>query len=141
MINNTTKQFISASFILSTALMPILGAVSPAEAATRHCRNVKMVVTNNAGQEIKITDIDYYDPDAIGDWRSEPIGSHKVDDGESWEKTRRLEKVNGQNTHIRVEYKLRDSDGDWGWTRRVASTSAVCSHGSTYSVTVLPPVE
>ncbi|MEO1401408.1 MAG: hypothetical protein AAFV72_09225 [Cyanobacteria bacterium J06635_1] len=100
-----------------------------------------MAVTNNAGQEIKITDIDYYDPDAWGDWRSEPIGSHRVDDGETWEKTRRLEKVNEQNTRIRVEYKLRDSDGDWGWTRRVESAADVCNHGTTYTVTVLPPVE
>lgn len=141
MLNTATKNVVSASFILSTMLTPIVGFTSPAEAATRHCRNVTMKVTNASGKEIKITDIDYYDPDAIGDWRSEPIGSHKVDDGETWEKTRRLEKVNEQNTRIRVDYKLRDNDGDWGWTRRVESTSEVCSHDSTYTVTVMPPVE
>lgn len=132
---------LSATFILSTALMSILGAVAPAEAATRHCKDVTLKVENDSGEEIKITDIDYYDPDAIGDWRSEPIGSHRVDSGDTWEKTRRLEKVNGQRTRIRVDYKLRDSDGDWGWTRRVESTSAVCDRGDTYTVSVQPPVE
>ena len=136
MKNNIARKVFLACFILSTALMPILGSASPADAATRHCRNVTIKVENESGEEIKITDIDYFDPDAIGDWRSEPIGSHRVNHGDTWEKTRRLEKVNRQETTIRLDYKLRDSDGDWGYTRHVESEPDVCRHGITYTVTV-----
>ncbi|MFK8183338.1 MAG: hypothetical protein AB8B99_08180 [Phormidesmis sp.] len=130
------QKLISTGFICSTAFLPVLASSSPAEAATRHCRNVNMHVTNSTGGEIRIVDIDYYDPDALGDWRSEPIGSHKVSNGSTWKKTRRLEKVNGQLTQIRVDYQQRDADGDWGYTRHAESASAVCAHGTTYSLTI-----
>ena len=118
--------------------MPVLSTATPAEAASRHCKDVTIQVTNNTGEEIKIVDIDYFDPSAIGDWRSEPIGSHRVDNGDTWEKTRRLEKVNRKETQIRVDYKLRDIDGDWGYTRHADSDLAVCRQGSTFSVSIQP---
>ena len=93
MKKNIARKVLCASFLLSTVLMPVLGASSPAEAATRHCRNVTIKVENESGEEIKITVIDYYDPDALGDWRSEPIANSKVSNGDTWEKTRRLEKT------------------------------------------------
>ena len=137
MTKNIARKVLSAGFILSTAVMPILGSASPAEAATRHCKEVTLQVINNLGEEIKIMDIDYYDVDAWGDWRSEPISNDEVADGETWEKTRRLEKVNRQETRIRVEYKLRDSDGYWEREEHYASSDmSVCSRGSTYTVTV-----
>ena len=135
MKKNIARKVLSASFLLSTVLTPVLGAASPAEAATRHCRNVTIKVENESGEEIKITDIDYYDPDALGDWRSEPIANSKVSNGDTWEKTRRLEKVKGQETRIRLDYKLRDDNG-WGYTRHIESDTSVCNHGDTYTVTV-----
>ena len=52
MKKNIARKVLSASFLLSTVLTPILGAASPAQAATRHCRNVTIKVENESGEEI-----------------------------------------------------------------------------------------
>lgn len=136
MTNTIARKLLSAGFILSTTLLPILGAASPAEAATRHCKKVNLEVINNSGKEIKVVDIDYYDVDALGDWRSEPIANTEVDPGETWQKTRRLESVNQENTRVVVEYQTRDIYGDWGRRQEASSAWQVCSRGATYTMTI-----
>ncbi|MEM8506115.1 MAG: hypothetical protein AAF716_23565 [Cyanobacteria bacterium P01_D01_bin.1] len=136
MTNQITRKLLSAGFILSTALFPVLGAASPAEAATRHCKKVNLEVINNSGEEIRILDIDYYDVDALGDWRSEPIANTEVADGEIWEKTRRLESVNQENTQVVVEYQTRNLHGSWGRRQEANSSWQVCSRGATYTMTI-----
>ena len=108
MKNTSTQKLISASFALFTAMMPLLGAQAPAEAAFRRsCKDVYLKVQNNTGEEIKVIDLDYWDPSSgrNGIWRSEPVSNEVIPNGQPWQEVRNLEKVDQMNTRIRVQYR------------------------------------
>ena len=140
MKNTSTQKLISASFALFTAMMPLLGAPAPAEAAFRRsCKDVYLKVQNNTGEEIKVIDLDYWDPSSgrNGIWRSEPVSNEVIPDGQPWQEVRNLEKVDQMNTRIRVQYRTRTENGNWSWSvEEQSSSSALCDRNSSYTITL-----
>ncbi|ACB49387.1 hypothetical protein cce_0035 [Crocosphaera subtropica ATCC 51142] len=128
---------IASVSILSLGACSSLLLSSPA-LASRHCKDVYLKVVNNTGNQIKVIDLDYYDP-AYQKWRSEPVPNEVIPDGQVWQETRRLEKVNEKNIRIRVEYRIPDPERNGGWSREVLtkeSSRQVCSPGKVYEITL-----
>ncbi len=112
--------------------------ISSPALASWHCKDVYLKVVNNTGNEIKVIDLDYYDP-AYEKWRSEPVSNEVIPNNQVWQETRRLERVNEKNIRIRVKYRVPDSDRMGGWSEvftKESSPRQVCSPGKIYEVTV-----
>jgi len=119
------------------------GAGAGAEIGTIHksssriwgigCKDVEIVATNKAGADVRVIDFDYYDYERKK-WRSKATKNATVKPNESWRKTHRLKAVGIDETKVRVDYKVRGSNGKWGGKKHVDSAKIVCENGSTFSV-------
>ncbi|MGK7883333.1 MAG: hypothetical protein AB4057_01755 [Crocosphaera sp.] len=129
------RQVASVSISTLTA-SSLLIPTSPA-LASRHCKDVYLKVVNNTGQPVKIIDLDYYDP-AYKKWRSEPVSNEVIPNGQVWQETRRLERVNEKNIRTRVEYRIPDSSRNNGWSKDIftkqSSSRQICSRGKIYEI-------
>jgi len=99
------------------------------------CPNVKIEATNNTGSEIKVIDVYFHDY-TKGKWRSEPTKNARIANGKTYRKTVHLEKVDGENTQIRIEYRIKRGVG---WSTNIYkdwSRKSVCSEGKTYTVSI-----
>jgi len=133
--------------ILKTAIrMPLIAAAilggasamtTTAANASEHCKKVYIEAINNTGKAIKIIDLDYYDYGSKK-WRSEPTKNRVVYPGQSWSWRSRLEKVGGEKTRIRVEYRTATGKriNKWSKVQSKKSSKATCSRGSAYTVTI-----
>ncbi len=131
------RKIASVSILAFSASTSLL--LSSPALASRHCKDVYLKVINNTGNEIKVIDLDYYDP-AYQKWRSEPVPNEVIPNNQVWQETRRLENVNQKNIRIRVEYRIPDSDRMGGWSREVftkeSSPRQICSPGTIYEITL-----
>jgi len=102
------------------------------------CKDVSVKATNRTGKEIKIIDVDFYDY-INKRWRSKIIRNQKVSIGKTWSKKLRLQKVGGDKTKIRVQYRVRDRRGllkNWSDVLSRETGSKVCSAGITFSTVI-----
>jgi len=97
---------VAVAAIVATAAWTT-GPVSAA--ASEHCKDVYVKVTNNTGGKVKIIDLDYYDYGIgkNGGWRSEPIKNEVIGKDKVWQATRRLENVKAEDTRIRIKYRVK----------------------------------
>ena len=99
------------------------------------CKDVSVKATNRTGKEIKIIDVDFYDY-INKRWRSKIIRNQKVKNGKTWSKKLRLQKVGGDKTKVRVQYRVRDRRGlfnNWSDVLNRETGSKVCRAGMTFS--------
>ena len=106
-------------------------AASPASAAW--CKKVYIKATNQTGQTVNITDLDYYDYED-GKWRSEPTVNKRIPNGQVWSDTRTLESVGGEKIKIRIEYK-----DAYGNKKKAYSAARTCRDKSTFTVAMSGP--
>jgi len=103
------------------------------------CRDVKVEATNETGKQVKVIDIDYHDY-TKGKWRSKIIPNKKLASGKVYKKTfKKLSKVGGEQTQIRVEYRTLIKDGffkKWSEVKRDWSSKGYCDKGATFAVTL-----
>lgn len=130
------RNLTSLSILALTSCSSFL--ISSPALASRHCKDVYLKVVNKTGDDIKVIDLDYYDP-AYKKWRSEPVSNEVIPNNQIWQETRRLERVNEKNIRIRVEYRVPDSKRMGGWSKvrtKESSSRQICSPGKIYEVTV-----
>jgi len=99
------------------------------------CPNVKIEAVNRTGSEIKVIDVDFHDY-TKSKWRSEPTKNEKIANGRTYRKTAHLEKVDSENTQIRIKYRIKRAVG---WSTKVYkdwSSKSVCHEGKTYTVSI-----
>ena len=119
------------------------GAGAGAEIGTIHksksriwgigCKDVEVTARNKAGKDVKILDLDYYDYERKK-WRSKFTPNKTIKPNKSWKKTRRLKAVGLDETRVRIEYKVRGSNGKLGSKKTAKSSKAVCENKSKFSV-------
>ncbi|MVA98175.1 hypothetical protein GN330_13070 [Nitratireductor sp. CAU 1489] len=129
-----SRKFAAAMVALAAALAGAALTAGPAMAA-EGCKKVYLKVVNQTGARIKVIDLDYWDPSS-NRWRSEPTKNEVIPNGQVWQETRRLERVNAERTRLRVEYRLPKSKGfgKWGKKKKGYSGYATCTHGKAYQV-------
>ena len=125
-MKSLARKVLYAGILGATAL-----AVSPASAAS--CKKVYVKATNQTGQTVTITDLDYYDYED-GKWRSEPTVNKRIPNGQVWADTRTLGSVGGEKIKIRIEYK--DARGN---KKKAYSAAKTCRDKSTFKVAMSGP--
>ncbi|QDZ02124.1 hypothetical protein FQ775_18020 [Nitratireductor mangrovi] len=133
-MSTISTKLAGTAIALAAALAGTALPAAPAF-ASEHCKKVYLKVVNRTGSEIKVIDLDYWDPSS-NKWRSEPTKNEVIPNGQVWQETRRLERVNAERTRLRVEYRLPKSKGfgNWGKKQRGYSGYATCSRGKVYQV-------
>lgn len=124
--------------LAATLALLVFGTFGVTPAFAKACKNVDVQVHNKTGKEVKIIDLDYYDIES-GIWRSEPIINSTVGNGRYWQVERNLERVNGQDVTIRIDYRVRLKDRgfkQWSKVKNAKSSTARCGADSFYSVTL-----
>lgn len=137
MTKNAKKLFAVSVAVLSTVMPLLTATISPAEAFIRRsCRNVYLTVQNETGEKIRVIDLDYWDPSSEL-WRSEPVSNETIPNGQPWQETRNLEKVDQMETKVRVKYRTLKDNGKWSWKiSKQNSRSAVCKKNGSYIITL-----
>jgi len=74
------------------------------------CKNVTIKVRNQTGYDIKIIDIDFYDY-VNNRWRSKIVKNTEVKKNKSWSKKLRLQKVGGDKTRVKIQYRVKNKGG------------------------------
>jgi hypothetical protein len=103
---------------------------------TAACKNVTVRARNLNGKEIKIIDVDFYDY-INKRWRSKVIKNRIVKRGKAWSKTLRLQKVGGDKTKVKVQYRVKTGRGLFNrWSKVLSRESRVqnCKNGATFAV-------
>lgn len=99
------------------------------------CKDVSVSVKNKTGYDIKIVDIDFYDY-VNNRWRSKFTKNTKVKKGRKWSKKLRLQKVGGDKTRVKFQYRVKNKGGVFNkWSKVVSrETSAKkCKAGIKFS--------
>ena len=107
---NAARIVRCASVAIAAVVMSFAWLTGPVSAAaSEHCKDVYVKVTNNTGGKVKIIDLDYYDYGLgkKGGWRSEPIKNEVIGKNKVWQATRRLENVKAEDTRIRIKYRVK----------------------------------
>ena len=131
---SSVKYLLKANLAFLTLAVPLVFDITPAQASST-CKDVYLQVINGTGKQIRVIDLDYYDP-SDEKWRSEPVPNEEIDNGKTWQETRNLEKVNKMSVKIRVEYRVAKSNGKWGKVVKQEFPAQVCSHKTQYIMTV-----
>ncbi len=103
------------------------------------CKDVSVRATNLTGKEIKIIDVDFYDY-VNKRWRSKIIKNQKVANGKTWTKKLRLQKVGGDKTKIKVQYRIKDNHSiinKWSKVMNRETGAKTCRAGMTFSTDIL----
>lgn len=127
---------VNAGSVSTTRTFKLLGLPKPDFSAA--CKDVSVFATNRTGQEIKIIDIDFYDY-INKRWRSKIIKNKKVANGKTWKKKLRLQKVGGDKTKVRVQYRIRDNHGlinKWSKVKNRVTGAKTCRAGTTFSTEI-----
>lgn len=138
-MKNITKKTLSLKFALLTAMMPFIVSASPASAGIfrKSCKDAYLKVQNDTSQKIKVIDLDYWD-EKDEKWRSEPVANEVIPSGQPWQEIRNLEKVNKDNTKIRVKYRTLTRKGKWSWkvSKKESGSLIKCTRGQQYTITL-----
>ena len=106
---------------------------------TAACKDVSIRANNRTGKEVKIIDVDFYDY-VNNRWRSKVIKNEKVSKGKTWSKTLRLQKVGGDKTKLKIQYRV-NSGGKlfkkWSKVINQETGSKNCQSGMTFSAELL----
>ncbi|MDH3241762.1 MAG: hypothetical protein OEO83_13975 [Alphaproteobacteria bacterium] len=102
-----TQTSFRRPFFAAAATVAALAWMAAPAAASEHCRDVYVKVTNKTGDKVKIIDLDYFDYGLgkKGRWRSEPTKNEVVPKNQVYQTTRRLENVKAEYTKIRIKYR------------------------------------
>lgn len=114
-----------AAFVTAIAL------AGPA-AAGNSCKKVYLKVLNQTGAQIKVIDLDYWNP-ATSRYKSEPTRNKVIPNGQPWSDVRNLEQVNARNTWIRVKFREKQN-GKWSKVQKAQSAAAVCGQNASYQI-------
>lgn len=99
------------------------------------CKDVTVSVRNKTGYDIKIVDVDFYDY-VNNRWRSKIIKNTKVKKGKKWSKNLRLQKVGGDKTRVKIQYRVKNKGGVFKkWSKVVSRETAAkrCKAGIRFS--------
>ncbi len=106
---------------------------------TPSCKNVTVRARNRSGKEIKIIDVDFYD--YVNErWRSKIIRNRVVQKGKTWSKSLRLQKVGGDKTRVKVQYRVKNGSGLFKrWSKVMSRESRIqtCKSGATFTADLL----
>ncbi len=102
------------------------------------CKDVRIVGKNKTGKKIKVVDIDFYDYQKNG-WRSKNTWNKKLENGETFDRKYRLQKVGGDATKVKIQYKVHE--GGWKWSRMLSSSSSkrTCRDGMVFNIDIGGP--
>ncbi|MGR8936101.1 MAG: hypothetical protein ACU837_17245 [Gammaproteobacteria bacterium] len=127
---------VNAGSVSATRTFRLLRLPNPDFSAA--CKDVSVSAANRSGKEIKIIDIDFYDY-VNKRWRSKIIKNTPVANGKTWTKTLRLQKVGGDKTKVKVQYRVRDNHGlinKWSEVNNKVTESKICRAGTTFSTEI-----
>lgn len=139
---NATKAFVKSlakpltKALTLAAVVGVSALAAPTlAAASEHCKNVYIKVVNSTGGEVKIIDLDYQDYGS-GKWESEPTKNRVIGAGQVWAFKKRLERVGGEKTRIRIDYRAKERRllSKWSKVRNGYSGSKTCYDGSSFEV-------
>ncbi|WP_031434999.1 hypothetical protein [Methylomarinum vadi] len=105
---------------------------------TAACKDVSVRATNRTGKQIKIIDVDFYDY-VNKRWRSKIIKNKKVANGRTWAKKLRLQKVGGDKTKLRVQYRVNERKGlfnKWSKVKNRITGAKTCRAGITFATDI-----
>jgi hypothetical protein len=98
------------------------------------CKDVTVKVRNQTGYDIKIIDVDFYD--YMNDrWRSKIVKNTKVNKGKSWTKKLRLQKVGGDKTRVKIQYRVKNQGGfikKWSKVVSRETGAKICKAGTKF---------
>jgi hypothetical protein len=114
-----------------------MGVSSTAHAFGDTCKDVKITMSNNTSDEIKLTTLEYHDKD-VDKWRTEhPFGVdgfQKLEHDKAMTTTRDLEHVSNDKTKLRVTYKHHMGGTKWGNDITVTTDEFTCKDNSAHTV-------
>lgn len=128
---------VNAGSISSTRTFKLIRIPKPD--FTPSCKNVSVKAFNRTGAEIKIVDVDFYDYENKR-WRSKVVKNKVIAKGESWSKKLRLQKVGGDKTKVRIQYRIKTGRGlfkKWSKVKNQASPTKTCQPGTSFSTELL----
>ena len=102
--------------------------------ASDKCKDVKINFKNSSKDVIKITKFEYYDYDKAK-WRSESLGSSKVNPGKTWTWKRSLEYVKNDKTKFKATYKEQIGGSKWSSSKTNSTGSFTCSSSMSKTLT------
>lgn len=140
MLNCISTKFLGTRFAILTAMSPLFLTISSASAFRPSCKDVYLKVQNNTGNPIKVIDLDYWDQNSEK-WRSELVPNEIIPNGQPWQATRNLERINNLTTKVRVDYRTRTKNifGKESWSFKVSkaeSKSETCKKGQIFQITL-----
>jgi hypothetical protein len=103
------------------------------------CKDVSVRVTNRTGKQIKLVDVDFYDY-VNRRWRSKIIKNTEISNGRSWSKKLRLQKVGGDKTRVKIQYRVKSGNGLFTkWSKVINRETQVqtCHTGSKFSTELM----
>lgn len=106
---------------------------------TAACKDVSVRAVNRSGKEIKIIDVDFYDY-VNKRWRSKVVKNQKVAKGKTWSKKLRLQKVGGDKTKLKIQYRVKTGGGlfnKWSEVINRETGSQTCQSGTTFTTDLL----
>lgn len=106
---------------------------------TAACKDVSVRAVNRSGKEIKIIDVDFYDY-VNKRWRSKVVKNQKVAKGKTWSKKLRLQKVGGDKTRLKIQYRVKTGGGlfnKWSGVVNRETGAQTCQSGTTFTAELL----
>jgi len=101
-----------------------------------NCKDVTIKIINNLQQEIKVTELKYYDYDAQK-WRNEYTWTAlKVAPGMVRRRKRNLEHVDDDRTKVRIHYKRHRGGMSWTGITTLDSDDFTCHDGCQVSFVI-----
>ncbi len=100
------------------------------------CKNVTIRAINQTGREIKVVDIDFYDYKQDR-WRSKVTKNETVRSGRTFRRTLKLQKVGGDQTRVKIQYRVRKKAsglGQWSKVFEQQTAAKVCTNSTTFAV-------
>lgn len=128
---------VNAGSVSATTTFKLIRLPKPDFSAS--CKDVSVKVTNRTGKEIKIVDVDFYDY-VNKRWRSKVIKNEKVSNGSTWSKKLRLQKVGGDKTRVKIQYREKIGKGlfnKWSEVVNRETEAQTCRAGSAFSAELL----
>lgn len=101
---------------------------------SRGCKDVRIQATNQTGGTIKIVDIDFYDYKQDR-WRSKFTSNRAVAPGRVWWWKTKLQKVDGDETRLRIQYRKRNGAG-WSKVQNHLTPKFRCQKGTSISASI-----
>jgi hypothetical protein len=125
--------------VLGMATLVITGFTIGTAQANDTCKNVKITMSNNTSDEIKLTKLEYKDFDK-GKWNTENAfgvdGIQKLEHGVSMNTTRDLQNVGNDKTELRVTYQHHMGGTKWGDKITVTGDQFTCKNEGTHTVSL-----